>query len=79
MQAQARQEFQERTTRTATEDERKLLLSAVEAVVTLRRVHALLILHWSLRFWIPMHVVSTALMLALMLVHVVQVVFFRVT
>ena len=77
--AQARQEFQERTTRTATEDERELLLSAVETVVTLRRVHALLVLHWTLRFWIPMHVVSTALMLALMLVHVVQVVFFRVS
>jgi len=76
--AQARQEFKERTTRTATEEERDLLLAAVEAAVTLRRVDALLALHWFLRFWIPMHIVATALMLALMLVHIGQVVFFSV-
>ena len=77
--AQARQEFKDRTTRTATEEERDLLLSAVETAVTLRRVDALLALHWLLRFWIPMHIVATALMLALMLVHVAQVVFFNVS
>ena len=76
--AQARQEFKDRTTRMATEEERDLLLSAVEAAVTLRRVDALLALHWVLRFWIPMHIVATALMLGLMLVHVGQVVFFNV-
>ena len=76
--AQARQEFKERTTRTTTEDERDLLIAAVEAAVTLRRVDALLALHWLLRVWIPMHIVSTALMLALMVVHVGQVVFFNV-
>ena len=77
--AQARQEFKDRTTRTATEDERELLISAVEAAVTLRRVDALLALHWLLRVWVPMHIVSTAVMLALMLVHIVQVVFFNVS
>jgi hypothetical protein len=76
--AQARQEFKDRTTRTTTEEERDLLISAVETAVTLRRVDALLALHWLLRAWIPMHVVATALMLALMLVHVAQVVFFNV-
>jgi len=76
--AQARQEFKERTMRLATEEERDLLIAAVEAAVTLRRVDALLMLHWLLRFWIPMHIVATALMLALMVVHVVQVVFFSV-
>jgi len=76
--AQARQEFKERTTRTTTEDERDLLIAAVEAAVTLRRVDALLALQWLLRVWIPLHVVSTALMLALMVVHIVQVVFFNV-
>jgi hypothetical protein len=76
--AQARQEFKDRTTRTATEEERDLLIAAVEAAVTLRRVDALLALHWLLRFWIPMHIVATALMLALMLVHIGQVVFFNV-
>ena len=77
--AQARQEFKERTTRTATDEERDLLIAAVEAAVTLRRVDALLALHWLLRFWIPMHIVATAAMLALMVVHIVQVVFFNVS
>ncbi|HYK21057.1 MAG TPA: cyclic nucleotide-binding domain-containing protein, partial [Pyrinomonadaceae bacterium] len=74
--AQARQEFKDRTTRLTTDEEREILISAVETAVTLRRVDALLALHWLLRFWIPMHIVATALMLALMLVHIGQVVFF---
>ena len=76
--AQAREEFKERTARIATDDERELLISAVETTVTLRRVDALLLLHKSLRIWIPPHVISTALMLALMTVHIVQVVFFKI-
>jgi Fe-S-cluster-containing dehydrogenase component/CRP-like cAMP-binding protein len=77
--AQARQEFKDRTTRLTTAEERDLLIAAVEAAVTLRRVDALLALHWLLRFWIPMHIVATAIMLGLMLVHIVQVVFFNVS
>jgi hypothetical protein len=77
--AQAREEFKERLTRLATEDERDLLIEAVETAVTARRIDALLLLHRSLRVWIPAHVISTALMLALMLVHIVQVVFFTVS
>jgi hypothetical protein len=50
----------------------------VEAAVTLRRVDALLALHWLLRFWVPMHIAATAVMLGLMVVHVGQVVFFQV-
>jgi Fe-S-cluster-containing dehydrogenase component/CRP-like cAMP-binding protein len=76
--AQARAEFKERLTRLATEEERELLISAVETAITARRIDALLLLHRSLRVWIPAHVISTALMLALMLVHIVQVVFFNV-
>ena len=76
--AEAREEFKERTTRVATDDERELLLDALETAITLRRVDALLLLHRSLRIWIPVHVVSTALMLALMVVHIVQVIFFKV-
>jgi Fe-S-cluster-containing dehydrogenase component/CRP-like cAMP-binding protein len=77
--AQARQEFKERTQRHTTDEERELLVSAVETAVTLRRVDALLALHWMLRMWIPLHVGATALMLALMLVHIGQVVFFKVS
>jgi hypothetical protein len=76
--AQAREEFRPRTTRLATDEERELLLSAVETSVTLQRVEALLLLHKILRMWIPVHVLATALMLALMLVHVIQVIFFTV-
>jgi Fe-S-cluster-containing dehydrogenase component/CRP-like cAMP-binding protein len=75
--AQSREEFKSQTMRTATPEERELLLSAVETAVTLRRVDALLFLHRTLRSWIPIHVVSTAAMLALMVVHIVQVVFFN--
>ncbi len=74
--AEGREEFKERLTRLATDDERVLLHGAVEAAVTIRRVDALILLHKILRVWIPPHVIATSLMLALMIVHIVQVVFF---
>lgn len=74
--AEARQEFKERLLRQATEDERVLLLDAVETAVTLRRVEALIFLHKILKVWIPPHVIATSLMLALMVVHIIQVLFF---
>jgi len=76
--AKAREDFRERTTRVATEDERELLLDAIETAVTLRRIDALLWLHRSLRWWIPVHVISTGLMLSLLVVHIIQVTFFRI-
>jgi carbon-monoxide dehydrogenase iron sulfur subunit len=76
--AEAREGFKERVTRLATDDERVLLHSAVETAVTLRRVDALIFLHKILRLWIPPHVISTSLMLALMFVHIIQVVFFAI-
>jgi Fe-S-cluster-containing dehydrogenase component/CRP-like cAMP-binding protein len=78
LQAKSREEFKERTTRIATEDERELLLDSIETAVTLRRVDALLLLHRLMRWWIPVHVVSTALMLSLLIVHVIQVTFFMI-
>jgi Fe-S-cluster-containing dehydrogenase component len=74
--ADARESFKERTTRLATEAERSKLLQAVETAATLRRVDALMLLHHTLRIWIAPHVISTSLMLALMLVHIIQVIFF---
>jgi Fe-S-cluster-containing dehydrogenase component/CRP-like cAMP-binding protein len=59
-------------------ESRQLLLEAVEATVTLRRVDSLIYLHQLLKLWLAPHVVATSLMLALMLVHVVQVVLFVV-
>jgi len=75
MLAHAREDFKEQITRVATDEERDLLLMALETAVTLRRVDALILLHRSMRVWIPAHVISTALMLALMIVHIVQVTF----
>jgi Fe-S-cluster-containing dehydrogenase component/CRP-like cAMP-binding protein len=76
--AEGRSLFKERLTRLATQEERTLLLSAVETAVTIRRVDALIFLHKLLKVWIAPHVISTSAMLALMIVHVIQVVYFAV-
>ena len=59
-------------------ESRQLLLEAVEATVTLRRVDSLIYLHQLLKLWLAPHVVSISIMLALMCVHIVQVVLFTV-
>ncbi|HYV05993.1 MAG TPA: cyclic nucleotide-binding domain-containing protein, partial [Blastocatellia bacterium] len=56
--------------------DRKALDQAIEAAATLRRIDALIYLHRLLKVWLPPHVVSTSLMLALMIVHIVQVVYY---
>ncbi len=55
------------------------LFSAIEKAVTMRRVAALIYLHQSLKLWLAPHVVFTSLMLALMIVHIVQVIYFAAT
>ncbi|HEX8722404.1 MAG TPA: cyclic nucleotide-binding domain-containing protein [Pyrinomonadaceae bacterium] len=72
----AARETYEAEARSLDPDSRQLLLEAVEATVTLRRADSLVYLHQLLKLWLAPHVVATALMLALMLVHVVQVVLF---
>jgi hypothetical protein len=76
--AHSREEFKERLTRLATHEERTQLVRAVETAVTLRRVEALIYLHRALQLWIPPHVLATSLMLALMVVHIIQVTYFAV-
>ena len=76
--ANARKAFRDRLTRLATSEERAQLLKAVETAVTMRRVDALIVLHKLLKIWIAPHVISTSIMLALMIVHVIQVVYFAV-
>jgi Fe-S-cluster-containing dehydrogenase component/CRP-like cAMP-binding protein len=58
--------------------EGRLLHEAIESTVTLRRVDSLIYLHQLLKLWLAPHVVATSLMLVLMVVHIIQVVFFRV-
>ena len=58
------------------EKDRAGILGAVETAVTLRRVDALIYLHQMLKLWLAPHVLFTSLMLALMIVHIIQVIFF---
>lgn len=78
MLARAREDFEPQRETLKTPVERAALNEAVEAAVTLRRADALIYLHGVLKIWIAPHVVSTSAMLALMIVHIIQVVFFRV-
>jgi Fe-S-cluster-containing dehydrogenase component/CRP-like cAMP-binding protein len=73
--AAAREEY-EAEARGLDPESRQLLLEAIETTVTLRRVDSLIYLHQLLKLWLAPHVVASSLMLALMFVHVVQVVFF---
>jgi Fe-S-cluster-containing dehydrogenase component/CRP-like cAMP-binding protein len=69
----ARQEFKPEAAVMGNE-ERNRLIKAVEAAATLRRVEALILLHRLLKVWLPPHVILTSLMLALMFIHIIQVV-----
>ncbi len=73
MLARAREMFKDRISQSATAEERSILIQTIETMVTVRRVDALILLYRTLRIWILPHVISTSLMLALMLVHVVKV------
>jgi Fe-S-cluster-containing dehydrogenase component/CRP-like cAMP-binding protein len=59
-------------------EKRNLLLKAIERAATLRRVESLIYLHRLLKVWVAPHVISTSVMLALLIVHIIQVVFFKV-
>jgi len=59
-------------------EQRSLLLKAIERTATLRRVDSLIYLHRLLKAWLAPHVISTSVMLALLGVHIIQVVFFKV-
>jgi len=76
--AKARLRFKNDLATIVEKDQRNLLLRVIERSATLRRVDALIYLHRLLKIWIAPHVIATSVMLALMIVHVVQVVFFNV-
>jgi hypothetical protein len=75
--AEAREEFREEAARLESTEMSRLLIEAVETAATLRRVDSLIYLHRMLKLWLAPHIVSTALMLALMFTHIIQVVFFN--
>ncbi|HVS82930.1 MAG TPA: cyclic nucleotide-binding domain-containing protein [Pyrinomonadaceae bacterium] len=76
--ARARLQFKSELSALDDKEKRNLLLKAIERTATLRRVESLVYLHRLLKVWLAPHVVSSSLMLALMCVHVIQVVFFNV-
>jgi hypothetical protein len=57
-------------------DERAALQEIIKDSVVLRRVESLIYLHRLLKLWLTAHIISTTFMLVLMVVHIVQVVFF---
>ena len=76
--AEAREEFQQDAESLSDPKARRSLMEAVEATATLRRLDALIYLHQLLKLWLAPHVVAASVMLALMVVHVTQVVLFTV-
>jgi hypothetical protein len=54
------------------------LMDAVESAATLRRIDALIYLNRMLKMWLAPHVVFTSVMLVLLLIHIIQVVYFNV-
>jgi hypothetical protein len=78
MLADGRAEFKEQANRVEDPQARQSLIEAIETAATLRRVDSLIYLHKLLKVWLAPHVISTSLMLILMLVHIVQVIYFAV-
>ena len=78
MLADARAEFKAEAKRLSDPAAHKLLIEAIETAATLRRVDSLIYLHRLLKTWLAPHVISTSIMLVLMVVHIIQVVFFTV-
>ena len=72
----AKSEFSRERAQLTNEKDQRKLERAIEAAASLRRIDALIYLHRSLKIWLPPHVASTALMLALMIVHIIQVVYY---
>ena len=76
MLAAAREEFEIDGASLTNPTARQQLIEAVETTATLRRVDSLIYLHQLLKLWLAPHVVSSSMMLALLVAHIVQVVFF---
>jgi hypothetical protein len=76
--ASARAEFNEDWKTLGDQKARDSLIEAIDTTVTLRRVDSLIYLHQLLKLWLAPHVVSVSIMLALLCVHIVQVILFTV-
>ena len=72
----AREEFRLAAEGLESERDRRRLLRAVESAAAMRRIDALINIHRLLKAWLPPHVATTSLMLALMIVHIIQVIYY---
>ena len=72
----AKASFSKERAQLADEKDRRRLDKAIEDAATLRRIDALIYLHRSMKLWLPPHVATTSLMLALMIVHIIQVIYY---
>ncbi len=72
----AQKEFQGEANRIKDQTEREAFSKLVKAAATVRRIDALVYLHRALKLWLPPHVIFTSIMLALLLVHIVQVTYY---
>ena len=60
----------------AREPDRQAIIRAAEAAITARRVDALIYLHRMLKLWLPPHIAASSLMIALLVAHIIQVIYF---
>jgi len=58
------------------EQDRQAFTRAAEAAVTARRVDSLIYLHRLLKLWLPPHIAASSLMIALLVAHIIQVIYF---
>jgi Fe-S-cluster-containing dehydrogenase component/CRP-like cAMP-binding protein len=76
--ASARDEYRPLFARLGVSGDEMALLAHIEKLATLRRLDALIFLHQLMKVWLPPHIIAASLMLALLAVHVVQVLLFAV-
>lgn len=74
--ADVRKKFANDLQKMATPQERELFEQIIDAAATSRRVDALIYIHRALKIWLPPHVISTSVMLALLVIHILQVTYY---
>jgi Fe-S-cluster-containing dehydrogenase component/CRP-like cAMP-binding protein len=73
--ADVRHDFAAQRAKLADPGDQARMDRVTDAVTSLRRLDALRFLHWTLKSWLLPHVVATSLMLALLVIHIFQVVY----
>jgi Fe-S-cluster-containing dehydrogenase component len=74
--ASARDEYRPMVDRLSDRADGLAFIEQIEMLATLRRLDALIYLHRLLKVWLLPHIIAASLMLALLTVHIVQVVLF---